>query len=144
MTNDSSPIVVLDGGLGGLTVVRSLRNVLPEQEIVYFGDTARGPYGAKSAATLSLFVQQILHYLRSLRPKHVVIACDTAASLALAAVRSMLPGVPVSGVIEPGARAAVEAAGAKPFPVIGVLTTESAVRSRAYEHAIHRRRSRAR
>ena len=144
MTCDSSPIVVIDSGLGGLTVVRAIRKVLPEQDVVYFGDTARQPYGAKSAATVTRFVQQILHYLCPLRPKHVVIACNTATALALPAVRAAFPGVSVSGVIEPGARGAVEAAGAKPFPVIGVLATEATVLSRAYEHAIHRRRNRVR
>jgi aspartate/glutamate racemase len=86
----------------------------------------------------------MVHYLCPLRPRHVVIACNTAGAVALPAVRAAFPGLPVSGVIEPGARGAVEAAGAKPFPVIGVLATEATVLSRAYEHAIHRRRNRVR
>src|SRR5580704_7295890 len=73
----SSPIVVLDSGLGGLTVARAIRSLLPRDEIVYFGDTARLPYGSKSAETVTGFVKQIIAYLRPLHPKHVVIACNT-------------------------------------------------------------------
>ena len=80
----SSPIVVIDSGLGGLTVVRAIQNVLPKEDIVYFGDTARLPYGSKTAATVCSFVQQIISFLQSTNPKHVVIACNTATALALA------------------------------------------------------------
>src|SRR6185437_11760010 len=117
----SSPIVVLDSGLGGLTVVRALRNVLPNEDIVYFGDTARLPYGSKTAPTITTFVQQIIAYLRPCDPKHVVIACNTATALALPAVRGMFLDLPITGVIEPGAKAAVVAAGSKHLPTIGVL-----------------------
>src|SRR5947209_4183936 len=82
----SSPIIVLDSGLGGLTVVGALRKVLPAEDIVYFGDTARLPYGSKTAATVTGFVQQIIAYLRPHDPKHVVIACNTATALALPAL----------------------------------------------------------
>ena len=140
----TSPIVVLDSGLGGLTVVRALRAALPAEEILYFGDTARLPYGSKTAATVTTFVRQIIEYLEAYEPKHVVIACNTATALALAAVRPMFPGLPISGVIQPGARAAVIAAGAKAVPVIGVIATEATVRSRAYERAICHRRHHAR
>ena len=139
-----SPIVVLDSGLGGLTVARALREVLPLEDIVYFGDTARLPYGSKTAETVTTFVKQIIAYLRPLNPKHVVIACNTATALALPAVRQAFPGVSISGVIEPGSRAAVVAAGPKQVPVIGVLATEATVRSRAYAQAIHRKRHYAR
>lgn len=139
-----SPIVVLDSGLGGLTVVRALRAVLPHEQILYFGDTARLPYGSKSAATVTAFVRQIIAYLRPFGPKHVVIACNTATALALPNLRGEFPELSISGVIEPGARAAVEAAGAKEQPVIGVIATEATVRSKAYERAIHRRRHMAR
>ena len=87
----SSPIVVLDSGLGGLTVVRALRAALPEEDLLYFGDTARLPYGSKTADTVSTFVRQIIHYLRSHDPKQVVIACNTATALALPAVRAAFP-----------------------------------------------------
>lgn len=140
----SSPIVVLDSGLGGLTVVRALRATLPREDILYFGDTARLPYGSKTAATVTTFVRQIIQYLLPRNPKHVLIACNTATALALPSIRSEFPNLPVSGVIEPGAKAAVVAAGAKPIPVIGVIATEATIRSRAYERAIHRRRSHVR
>ena len=140
----ASPIVVLDSGLGGLTVARALREVLPLEDIVYFGDTARLPYGSNSPDTVAMFVKQIIAYLRPLNPKHVVIACNTATALALPAVRGAFPDMPISGVIEPGSRAAVVAAGARRVPCIGVLATEATVRSRAYSHAIHRKRHHAR
>src|SRR5277367_5669638 len=98
-----SPIVVLDSGLGGLTVVQALKQALPAEEIVYLGDTARLPYGSKSAATVTSFIRQIISYLRPCQPKHVVIACNTASALALPAVRSQFPELMLSGVIEPGA-----------------------------------------
>ncbi len=140
----SSPIVVLDSGLGGLTVVRALRRVLPGEDIVYFGDTARLPYGSKTAATVTGFVRQIIGYLEPLRPKHVVIACNTATALALPAMRAQFPGLSISGVIDPGAKAAIIAAGAKAYPILGIIATEATIRSKAYERAIHRLRQHAR
>ena len=135
-----APIAVLDSGLGGLTVARAIRHALPLERIVYFGDTARLPYGSKSAETVNVFVQQIIGFLQPLRPKHVVIACNTATALALPAVRAAFPELSISGVIEPGARAAAVAAGDKLKSVIGVIATEATVHSRAYEKAIRRRR----
>jgi glutamate racemase len=140
----SSPIVVLDSGLGGLTVVRALREAMPAEHVLYFGDTARLPYGSKTAATVTGFVRQIIDYLRTYDPKHVVIACNTATALSLSAVRPMFPTLPISGVIEPGAKAAVIAAGSKTIPLIGVIATEATVRSKAYERAICHRRHHAR
>ena len=102
-----SPIIVLDSGLGGLTVVRALRRRMPQENILYFGDTARVPYGTKTAATVTTFVRQIIRYLESHEPKHVVIACNTATALSLAAVRREFAHLSISGVIDPGARAAV-------------------------------------
>jgi glutamate racemase len=139
-----SPIVVLDSGLGGLTVVRALRAVLPHDDILYFGDTARLPYGSKSAATVTTFVRQIIAYLRPHRPKHVVIACNTATALALPALRGEFGDLSISGVVDPGARAAIAAAGAKEKPTIGIIATEATIRSKAYDRAIHRRRHYAR
>src|SRR5688500_6610751 len=140
----ASPIVVLDSGLGGLTVARAIRAALPLEDMVYFGDTARLPYGSKTAETVTTFVHQIISYLRPLNPKHVIIACNTATALSLPAIRKAFPDLSISGVIEPGSRAAVVAAGPKHVPVIGVLATEATVRSRAYSHAIHRKRHHAR
>src|SRR5439155_2332854 len=117
MPSAQSPIVVLDSGLGGLTVVRAIRQVLPAEDIVYFGDTARVPYGSKSAATVTNFVRQIITYLYPHDAKHIVIACNTATALSMPALRQEFPELSISGVIEPGARAAIEAAGQKPRPM---------------------------
>lgn len=141
MPSALSPIVVLDSGLGGLTVVRAIRQVLPAEEIVYFGDTARLPYGSKSAATVTSFVRQIISYLQPLDPKHVVIACNTATALSLTRIRAEFPDLSISGVIEPGARAAALAAGQRIRPLIGIIGTEATIRSKAYEQAIIRRRA---
>jgi glutamate racemase len=140
----SRPIIVLDSGLGGLTVARAIRRALPQEDVLYFGDTARLPYGSKTADTVSTFVKQIVAYLLPFNPKHVVLACNTATALAMPALRTTFPDLSISGVIEPGAKAAVVAAGAKPCPTIAVIATEATIRSRAYERAIHRRRHHAR
>jgi glutamate racemase len=144
MNRESSPIIVLDSGLGGLTVLRAIRAVLPGEDLVYFGDTARLPYGSKTGHTVTQFVKQIIAYLRPLNPKHVVIACNTASAVALSAVRAAFPSLSISGVVQPGAKAAVVAAGAKRVPIIGVIATEATIRSKAYERAIIRRRNHAR
>jgi len=139
-----SPIAILDSGIGGLAVVRVLRALLPHERILYFGDTARTPYGWKSSATVSGFVRQIVGYLQGYDPKHIVIGCNTATSLALSAVKKEFPELSISGIVEPGARAAIEAAGAKSFPLIAIMATEATIWSKAYERAIHRRRHHAR
>ena len=144
MPDLDAPIAVIDSGLGGLTVARAIRAAVPGEDLVYFGDTARLPYGSKSAAAVTAFVTQILTFLRPMRPKHVVLACNTATALALSAVRMAFPDLTISGVIEPGAKAAVEAAGAKSRPLIAVLATEATVRSQAYAQAVARRRHYAR
>jgi len=139
-----SPIAVLDSGLGGLTVVKALRQLLPEEDIIYFGDTARVPYGNKSPETVTTFVQQIIGHLQTFSPKHLVIACNTATALALPALKRHFPNLPITGVIDPGARAAAEAAGPQLNPLIAIVATEATVRSGAYIRAITRRRSKAR
>jgi len=140
----TAPIVVLDSGLGGLTVTAALRQALPCEDILYFGDTARLPYGSKSGPTVTRFVRQIIRFLLPQNPKHIVIACNTATALAMPSLRQTFPGLPISGVVEPGARAAIEAAGAKPTPTIGIIATEATIRSKAYDRAILRRRNHAR
>lgn len=139
-----APIVVLDSGLGGLTVVRALRQALPAERILYFGDTARLPYGSKSQTTVTTFVRQIIDFFQPRQPKHILIACNTATALALPDIRAAYPNLTITGVVEPGARAAVENAGSKTSPVIGIIATEATIRSKAYERAIHRRRHHAR
>jgi glutamate racemase len=90
------------------------------------------------------FVREVLSFLRPLQPKHVVFACNTATALAMTALRGAYPELSFSGVIDPGAKAAAAAAGSKAWPVIGVIATEATVRSKAYERAVHRRRSHVR
>ena len=124
--------------------MRAIREALPHEDVLYFGDTARVPYGSKSAETVTQFVRQIIAYLRPYGPKHVVIGCNTATAFSLAAIREEFDDLAVSGVIEPGSRAAAEAAGSKEFPVIGIIATEGTIRSKAYEVAILKRRARAR
>jgi glutamate racemase len=143
MPSNGFPIAVLDSGLGGLTVVRELRRQAPAENILYFGDTARVPYGIKSPETVTSFVREIITYLQRYSPKHVVIACNTATAVALESIKRMFPHLPITGVIEPGARAAIEAAGNKPAPRIGVIATEATARSKAYQRSIYRRRQQA-
>src|SRR3954469_254711 len=143
MKPSGAPILIIDSGLGGLTCVKAVHALLPHEQIVYFGDTARLPYGSKSAETVTTFVKQIISYLHGIRPKHVLIACNTATALALPALQTSFPDLSISGVVEPGARAAVQAAGSKDSPIIGVIATEATIRAKAYDRAIIRRRQRA-
>ncbi len=128
----AQPIAVFDSGLGGLSVVRHLRAQLPGERIVYFGDTARVPYGTKSARTVLTFAQEAAQFLLSFDPKLIVAACNTASALALDELERELP-LPTIGVVEPGAASAVRQAAGR---AIGVLATEATTRSGAYERAI--------
>ena len=134
------PIGVFDSGLGGLTVVRAIYERLPDESTIYFGDTARVPYGPKSPETVRRYSLEILHWLLSQRVKAVVVACNTSTAHALDALRAASP-VPVIGVIEPGSRAAVAAA---PHGTIGVIGTAGTIASGAYVRAIHQRDPEAR
>ena len=102
-----APIGVFDSGVGGLTVAREIMRNLPSEKIVYFGDTARVPYGSKSKETIIRYSRQIIHFLREQQVKAIVIACNTASAFALDAVKDELD-IPVLGVIEAGARVAAE------------------------------------
>lgn len=128
----TAPIGVFDSGVGGLTVVREMIRQLPDENIVYFGDTARVPYGSKSRNTIIRFSEQIIRFLKTKQVKAIVIACNTASALALEAVRDEFD-VPILGVVIPGARAAVEAtANGK----VGVVGTEATVQSGMYTKII--------
>lgn len=130
--SDARPIGVFDSGLGGLTVARAILERLPDEGLIYFGDTARLPYGPKSPDTVRRYSREIGTFLENEGVKAIVVACNTATAHGLTALRSELP-LPVIGVIEPGARAAV---GASKTGSIGVLGTAGTVRSGAYERAI--------
>lgn len=128
----SSPIGVFDSGIGGLTVVRALMERLPFEDIIYFGDTARVPYGVKSRETIQSFTAQITEFLLANDVKLLIIACNTMAAVAVETVRSMSP-VPVLDVIDAGARAAVDIA----RKGVGVIGTPTTVNSNAYARSIH-------
>ena len=133
----SAPIGVFDSGVGGLTVAREIMRNLPNEDIVYFGDTARVPYGSKSKDTIIRYSKQIIRFLETKNVKAIVIACNTASALALDAVKDEID-VPIIGVIEPGARAALEVTKTKK---IGVIGTEATVRSAMYEKIIQGKES---
>lgn len=127
-----APIGVFDSGIGGLTVVRELMRQLPHESIIYFGDTARLPYGPKSADTVARYSQEITGWLCEQGVKAIVIACNTATAHALPLLRAELP-MPVIGVVDPGARAAVAATRSGH---VGVIGTRGTINSGAYERAI--------
>lgn len=126
------PIGVFDSGIGGLTVVRALLEELPQESIIYFGDTARVPYGPKSAETVRRYALQIGEWLVAQGVKCVVVACNTATAHALTALQATLP-VPVIGVIEPGAQAATAVSRRR---AVGVIGTAGTIASGAYERAL--------
>lgn len=130
----SRPIGVFDSGVGGLTVVRALMDRTPGEEIVYFGDTARVPYGTKSAQTVVKYSMQIARFLAKFDVKLIVVACNTASALALEYLADNV-SVPVVGVIEPGARAACSLTRTRR---VGVIGTPSTVRSGAYQREMKR------
>ncbi len=129
------PIGVFDSGIGGLTVVRELIHRFPGESIVYFGDTARLPYGTKSAATVRRFSVENTHFLLNQGVKLVVVACNTSSAVALDMLKRQFD-VPVLGVVEPGARAA---AAATRSGRIGVIGTYATIASGSYEKAIRER-----
>ena len=126
-------IGVFDSGLGGLTVAHAIREALPDEDLVYLGDTARVPYGTRSADTVIRYARACAQHLVKHRIKLLVVACNTVSAVALEMLRDELD-VPVLGVIEPGARAGAAASRKKR---IGVLATQGTVNSRAYERALH-------
>ncbi len=127
-----APLGVFDSGIGGLTVARALFERLPHESVIYFGDTARVPYGPKSPETVRRYSAEILAYLVQRGVKALVVACNTITAQALDYLRGRSP-VPLVGVIEPGARAAAQAT---ETGRIGVIGTAGTIASRAYERAI--------
>jgi glutamate racemase len=130
--SNSNPIGVFDSGIGGLTVVKALHDRLPNETIVYLGDTARVPYGPKSPETVQRYALELAHMLMQKNAKVLVVACNTVSSVALPLLTRKF-SVPVVGVIEPGARAALEATRNQH---VGVIGTRATVRSGAYEKAL--------
>jgi glutamate racemase len=130
--SNSRPIGVFDSGIGGLTVVKALRDRLPNETIVYLGDTARVPYGQKSPETVQRYGLELAHMLVKRNAKALVVACNTVSSVALPLLTRKF-SVPVIGVIEPGARAASQATHNQH---VGVIGTRATIRSGAYEKAL--------
>ncbi|MGE5588382.1 MAG: glutamate racemase [Clostridia bacterium] len=129
---DGRPIGVFDSGVGGLTVVREVWRQLPNERILYFGDTARVPYGGRPATEIQVFAREIISHLQKLGAKLVIVACNTTSALALDTVERSFD-LPLVGVLRPGARSAAKATRTGR---IGVIATEGTARSGAYERAI--------
>lgn len=125
---DNSPIGVFDSGVGGLTVVKEIMKLLPKEQIIYFGDTARVPYGSKSKETITAYSRQIIRFLRTKKVKAIVIACNTASALALDVVSSEAD-IPIIDVVNPGAKTAAKTTR---NGNIGVIATEATIRSDLY------------
>jgi glutamate racemase len=142
-SREDLPLGVFDSGLGGLTVVRALRAALPDERILYLGDTARVPYGTRSAETVVRYARSCARMLTQRGVKAIVVACNTVSAVALDMLRAELD-LPVLGVIEPGASAALAALerlprrASEPPPKIGVLGTQGTVNSGAYPRALSR------
>ena len=125
---DNRPIGVLDSGLGGLTSVQELHRQLPEEKVIYYGDTARTPYGSKSPETIVKFATQIVDYLVRRNTKMIIIACNTVTALALDSLRERYPAIPIIGVIEP----TVEKVVADGCKRVGVIATKATIGSDVY------------
>ena len=132
--NKYAPIGVFDSGVGGLTVAREIMRQLPRERIVYFGDTARVPYGSKSRETILRYSRQIIHFLESKGVKAIVVACNTASAYALEGLRPEMK-IPIIGVVKPGAKVA---AAATRNGKIGVIGTEGTIASQIYTEMIRR------
>lgn len=129
-----APVGVFDSGVGGLTVVREIMRNLPNERIVYFGDTARVPYGSKSKDTVVRYSRQIVRFLQTQNVKTIVVACNTASALALDVIEKEVD-IPILGVVIPGAHVAAKTTSNKR---IGVIATESTIRSNLYPTLIQR------
>ncbi|MBU2063522.1 MAG: glutamate racemase [Candidatus Omnitrophica bacterium] len=134
--SDSRPIGIFDSGLGGLTVLKEIRHILPQEQIIYFGDTARVPYGPKSRETVLKFSIENILFLLKHKVKLIVVACNTSSSVALNRVENSFR-VPIIGVIKPGAEQALNLTRNGRIGIIGTRTT---IRSRAYEKQIKQKK----
>jgi glutamate racemase len=133
----TAPLGIFDSGVGGLTVVRAVQTLLPAEDIVYLGDTARVPYGSKSPETIRQFAHEDVRFLLDRGVKAVVVACNTVTAHALPALQEQYR-IPIIGVIEPGVDAVLSDAAAQR---VGIIATRGTVRSHAYQHALAQRRT---
>ncbi len=128
MTNKNAPIGVFDSGVGGLTVMKEIMHQIPNEKIIYFGDTARVPYGNKSKDTVLRFSRQIVRFLRTQEVKAIVIACNTASAYALPDIEKEID-IPIIGVVRPGAKVAAQVT---QNGKVGVIATEGTINSHIY------------
>lgn len=131
--NDSRPIGIFDSGLGGLTVAKEIFRLMPGERIIYFGDTAKTPYGNRSDESIQTYGLQNAKYLMEMDIKMLVIACNTTSAVALEMIESKAKEIPVIGVVLPGARAAVLRTAEKK---IGVIGTKATIRTGSYTRAV--------
>lgn len=141
MAGAQSPILVLDTSLAGLSLVYQLRQRLPEEKLVFFADLARAPYAYRSPERIERFVEQILRRVDRVKPKYILLACDVCSATVLPSLRRQLGTLPVSGVVDPAARAAVETTGNSDRPTIGIFASNWMIEHRVLERAIFRRRT---
>ena len=130
---NNNPIGMFDSGLGGLTVLKELVKILPSENIIYFGDTARVPYGTKSENAVRNFSRQITKFLIGHNVKLILVACNTASALALNDIKKIAKEIPVIGVIKSGVRAAVSETVNKK---IGIIGTPATIKSESYQNAV--------
>ena len=139
MNNKNAPVGVFDSGIGGLTVVREIMRQIPNEKIVYFGDTARLPYGSKSKETITKYSEQVVRFLQKQEVKAIVVACNTASAYALDEIEQHMT-IPILGVVKPGAKMA---SGVTENGRIGVIGTEGTIGSKVYSKYIKEINSRA-
>lgn len=132
INDPTAPIGVFDSGVGGLTVAREIMRQIPNERLIYFGDTARVPYGSKSKETVTKFSKQIVRFLETQKVKAIVVACNTASAYALEEIEKELD-IPIIGVVKPGARVAAEATKNKK---VGVIATAGTIQSQIYTEYI--------
>lgn len=132
--SSNAPIGVFDSGIGGLTVVKEIMNQIPEESIIYFGDTARVPYGSKSQETIITYTRQIIHFLMGKGVKIIVVACNTASALALETIKEEIT-IPILGVVKPGAKVASDTT---KNGKIGIIATEGTIQSGIYNDYINK------
>ena len=133
MNSSNAPIGIFDSGIGGLTVLHAVQALLPHENFIYLGDTARLPYGTKSKDTVCQYAFRVTEFLSTQHIKLLVVACNTATAAALPELKAKYPQIPIIGVIEAGARAGAEKTRTKS---VAILATEGTVRGMAYQNAL--------
>ena len=136
MLNKNSPIGIFDSGIGGFTVLKEIRSLMPHENIIYFGDTARVPYGPKSKQTVIKYSEEILIFLLRQNVKYIVVACNTASSYAMESIKNKTK-TPIMGVIEPGVNALIQNIGSS--HVAALIATSGTIKSKTYERTLQKK-----